>query len=331
VRSEGEFGRGAVPGFACVPILEDKERHLVGIAYKQHGQAAAIALGHQLVDPLIAGRVARWRALAEATGGEAVVACWRGGLRSQLACEQLALAGCRPLRVLGGYKAMRNELMRAFSEPPPLLVVGGLTGSGKTELIASLPAARRVDLERLAAHRGSSFGSDPFRPQPAQASFENELAVDLRAATSPVAVEDESRTIGRVYVPGPLFAAMQAAPVVIVETPIAERTVRLYREYVETPLRLGVPVAALSERLAASIRALTRRLGGALARQIESGVAAALAAGRTDLDTHGRWIELLLAEYYDKRYQHAFARTPRTIAFQGSLEECRQWILQPSV
>ncbi len=327
VRSEGEFAQGAVPCSANAPILNDDERHQVGLTYKQEGQAAAVALGHQLVDPVIASRVATWLRLAAPSPQETLVTCWRGGMRSLLACEQMLLAGKTTRRVAGGYKAMRRVLMAVLAEPPPLLVVGGLTGSGKTSLINSLPLAEKVDLEHLALHRGSSFGGRLHQSQPAQASFENAVAMGVRQARRPVVIEDESSAIGSLRLPDAFYQGMQKAPVVWVEASLEERTRSIFAEYLESPLALGHSVEVVSDVLATGIGRLSRRLGGELTRTLSTGVTSALASGKTDLATHAPWIETLLTGYYDKSYHYAFTRAKRQVLFKGSFEECRQWIL----
>lgn len=327
VRSEEEFAQGAIPGFASAPLLRDPERHLVGLTYKQKGQAEAIALGEQLVAPFAAERVAQWIALASARPDAAIVTCWRGGLRSQLVCERLSEAGIATRRVDGGYKEMRRELMRTLDEPPPLLTIGGLTGSGKTRLLTSLPFDEKVDLEHHAGHRGSTFGGLPLRAQPSQATFENAIAMDLRKAPRPVVTEDESAAIGRVRIPLKLFNAILASPVVWVEVPLAERVRGIFSEYVEEPLAQGIPSTTLATTMESGIRKLARRLGSESAMAIEKGIVEPLMAGNATFEKLAPWIEIVLTEYYDKSYHHAFLRQQRQVLFRGTFEACRQWIL----
>ncbi len=315
-----------IPGFRNAPILNDSERHQVGLTYKTEGQAAAVALGHRLVDPLIAGRVTHWLALAKEGKGDPVVICWRGGMRSELACEQLRLAGSSSQRVRGGYKAMRNELIATLHQERQVLVVAGLTGSGKTELVRSLSFVEAVDLEALAAHRGSSFGAFAGSPQPSQATFENALALHLRGVERPPVIEDESAMIGMVRIPQPLHDQMLSSSVVWLECGLDDRARRVHEEYLATPVAGGVDPRALGLRLGEGILRLRRRLGDELTRQIEAGVTFALARGKVDYEHHEPWIKALLTQYYDKTYQHAFERSKRAVVYRGSLEECRAWI-----
>lgn len=331
VRAEGEYAQGCIPGFASAPILTDSERHRVGLAYKEQGQAAAIDLGHSLVGPFREGRLAALRQLAAgAPSGAALVSCWRGGLRSEIACRWLREAGTAVHRVEGGYKALRSELGRVLAAPPPLLVLGGLTGSGKTRLLSELPIRGKLNLEELARHRGSAFGGFDSVAQPAQSSFENAVAAALRDLAGPVLVEDEGAAIGGVYLPAPVRQALASAPVVLMEVGVEERVRSIYDEYVVAPLSVEVPADRLSQSLVGGVQKITKRLGGLLASQIERDLRAAFAAGGDvagDLERHARWITPLLVAYYDKTYHYGFERLARKIVYRGSVEECRQWIL----
>ncbi|MEK7691316.1 MAG: rhodanese-like domain-containing protein, partial [Bdellovibrionota bacterium] len=186
VRSEGEFQTGHLPGAVSLPILNDSERHLVGLRYKTQGQEAAIVLAHSLVDPDRARRVECWlKALPTASEATGYLFCWRGGLRSKTACAWINAAGGRTIRIEGGYKAVRAELLSQFETRRLLgfLTVTGYTGSGKTLLLRSIAQSSPhlvLDLESLANHRGSAFGNEPDgSPQPSQATFENAMALRL--------------------------------------------------------------------------------------------------------------------------------------------------------
>lgn len=180
VRAPVEYHKGAFPNTVNRPLMNDIERQKVGTSYKQHGQQAAIALGHELVcGALKAERLAAWKAFAEANPN-GYLYCFRGGLRSQIVQQWLKQdAGIDYPRVIGGYKALRNflfETTRAAVDECDFVLVGGLTGCGKTEVIAALDNS--LDLEGHANHRGSSFGRRAT-PQPAQIDFENRLAIDI--------------------------------------------------------------------------------------------------------------------------------------------------------
>ena len=221
VRAPIEFSKGAFPAAINLPVLNDRERELVGTCYKENGQDAAIALGHSLLtEDIKAQRVQAWGDFAKANP-EGYLYCFRGGLRSRSTQQALKDAGINYPLVLGGYKAMRRFLIDELeinASTLPYCVVAGPTGSGKTELILDLKGA--VDLEGLANHRGSSFGKLPGG-QPSQIDFENRLSIVLlrhRAQSTPMApvyVEDEGRLIGRCALPEILKTRMSESPVVI--------------------------------------------------------------------------------------------------------------------
>ncbi len=326
VRAPGEVERGALPGAVALPLMNDAERHAVGVRYAEAGQDAALALGWTLAGPHLPERTAAWRRVVEA--GPAAVTCWRGGLRSRLTLDLID----RPdvARVAGGYKAIRTLLARGLGaqlERHDVVVVTGLTGAGKTDFLVALagaPGTTVLDLEGLAHHRGSAFGAED-EPQPAQATFENAVGAALRLAPSGlVVVEDESRWVGRRTLPEALHAAMIAAPRVVLETSDAERIGRLYEGYVVGPTdRHGA--AAARERLLGDLFRVRKRLGGARHDAIKDRIEAATGAW-DDPDAHAPWIAALLAEYYDPLYRKALARAPRTVLARGDADALRAFL-----
>ena len=179
VRAPVEFAQGAFPASVNLPLMNDEERHRVGLQYKQKGQDAAIVLGHALVSGEIkAQRVAQWVKFAQ-EHPEGYLYCFRGGLRSRISQQWLADAGLPYPRIIGGYKAMRSFLIEKLNTSiaaSKFVLVAGFTGCGKTEVIQNLDAA--IDLEKLAHHRGSSFGKHAT-DQPVQIDFDNLLAIAL--------------------------------------------------------------------------------------------------------------------------------------------------------
>ncbi len=321
VRSPVEVARGALPGAHALPLMTDEERHLVGLRYTEAGQEAAIALGYELAGPHLPARAAAWRAIADA--GPTAVTCWRGGLRSALAVRHLGRPGVEA--VAGGYKALRRHLMgglRQAVESKRVVVLGGLTGSGKTEALRALdgvPDLLALDLEALARHRGSAFGSEDD-PQPAQATFENAVAAAVvLSSAARIVAEDESRFVGRRTVPDALWTAMRAAPVVWLEAPIQERVRRVFEGYVRAPAeRHGV--SAARRRLEGDVRRVRKRLGG---RRCDAVLGALEVAADAwfDPDAHAGWIATLLEDYYDKLYLRAFTASDRARAFTGGAGE----------
>lgn len=320
VRSPVEVARGALPGAHALPLMSDAERHLVGVRYAEAGQEAALALGWQITRAHLPARVAAWREVA-ARGPTAVV-CWRGGLRSALAHELIDLPQAQP--VAGGYKAVRRYLTSALPaalERAPLLVLTGLTGSGKTALLQRLAtgsALHVLDLEALARHRGSSFGATD-EAQPPQASFEHTLTSGLLVHRARlVLVEDESRYVGRRTLPPALLAAMQRAPLALLEATLDERVARVFAEYVRAPAeRHGV--AATRAALEAGVTRLRRRLGGPRTRALLEGLARAEPAW-FDPDAHRGWIVLLLEQYYDRLYERNRIALGRTVRLRGDAD-----------
>ena len=318
VRSPLEFARGSLPGFANVPILNDEHRHQVGLTYNSQGQDAAIALGLSLVSPLRAELVRDWQAVLRENVSplQRVLICWRGGLRSKMAATWLRESGMDGVRVAGGYKALRAEVLTAFETPPSLIVLGGLTGSGKTDLLKQLPAANALDLEALARHRGSSFGLNIGDAQPAQQSFENALGFSLLGAGLPKIVEAESRLIGRCVLPAPFKNKMDASPLVVLEASLRERARRIFVEYVEMPCG-SFPQSEVALHLGSALKRTERRLGGLRYGHIRKLLEQAFEVSdqAPDFNRHALWIEAMLKEYYDPLYNHSSGASGGRVVF----------------
>lgn len=251
VRSPAEFASDHIPGARNCPVLDDDERREVGLLYAR-SPFAARKLGAAMVARNLAGMLERhfhdrpksWRPL---------VYCWRGGMRSQSAALWFNLVGWRAGQLADGYKAWRRHVIEIVAALPGALawrVICGSTGSGKTRLLTALAAAgeQTLDLEALAAHRGSVLGSLPERAQPTQKWFESCLAEKL-AGFDPariVYVEAESRKIGTCALPVSLVEAMRVAPCVEIHASLAARLACLLEDYAH----LGDDPVALAARLA---------------------------------------------------------------------------------
>lgn len=340
VRAPVEFGKGAFPTAVNLPLMNDIERQKVGTCYKQRGQQAAIALGHELVGGAIRQqRIAAWAEFAR-RHPDGYLYCFRGGLRSQLTQEWLASeAGIAYPRVVGGYKALRTYLIEAIEQAVAecdLVLVGGLTGSGKTEVLAQLDNA--IDLEGHANHRGSSFGKRATG-QPGQIDFENALAIDFleRRATGAqaFALEDEGRIIGSCALPLPLFEAMQRLPLVWLNDSLESRIERILRDYVVDlsaefvllhGLEQGMP--AFAERLRQSLARIVKRLGreryGRLAAVMDAALAEQQRSGSVAL--HRGWIAGLLTEYYDPMYAYQRDGKAERIEFAGTQQAVVEYL-----
>ncbi|MFT7287242.1 MAG: tRNA 2-selenouridine synthase [Halieaceae bacterium] len=318
-RAPLEFARGAFPGAVNLPLMNDEERAAVGTCYKQSGQPAAIALGHELVcGSLREARTAAWRTFAEANP-EGFLYCFRGGLRSQLVQQWLGEVGVHFPRVLGGYKAMRRYLIDTLESrgaAAELLLVAGATGSGKTRLIEVLP--RAIDLEGLARHRGSAFGR-LLEAQPAQIDFENTLAIALlRLAQNPgpVILEDEGQLIGRIALPDSLRRRMAEAPLLLLDYPLAARVQVVLEDYI---VDLGARYeqahgdAGLGlhcERLLGDLGRTRKRLGAERHQRCAMLMQQAFdeQARSGSVEAHRGWIEALLADYYDPMYRYQLSQ-----------------------
>lgn len=313
VRAPGEADRGSVPGATNLPLLDDAERHRVGLTYKHAGHDAAVALGHKLVSGAVRQR--RERAWCEFArhNPDAWIFCWRGGERSAIVQAWLREAGFDLPRVPGGFKALRRMGLDVLQRAPTekrWMVLGGRTGSGKTDLLVTLPNA--IDLEGLAAHRGSAFGARDT-PQPTPVTFDNLLAgAYLQHRPATVVVEDESRTIGRLALPANWHEHMQTVPLALLEVPLEQRIANITREYVTEPLAGGVPAAALHARYTDALRRIERRLGGARRQSVQQ----ALERGFEHGD-HAGWIEQLLSWYYDPMYDHQLAGKRHRVVVRG--------------
>lgn len=342
VRAEAEFAKGAFPNACNIPILDDRERHEVGICYKKKGQEAAVALGHTLVSGDVkAARVKAWQAFIESHPG-AMLYCFRGGQRSRIAAQWLAEAGTPIERIAGGYKAMRRYLLSQFDALPPLIVVAGRTGVGKTELLMALDNA--IDLEGRANHRGSAFGGH-LDPQPSQIDFENGIAIDLlklseNAPAQPVFVEDESRMVGKVAVPQRLFDEMKTCPVILLEDALDSRVNRIHGEYVLDRWRAcrertgdeDAAHALLSDYLNTAMDAIEKRLGGQRHKELKAILARALLAQQDgDFECHKAWIEALLHDYYDPMYNYQIEKKKERVVFRGTRSEVLAWANSPEM
>lgn len=335
VRAPVEFAKGSLPGAVNFPLLNDEERAAVGTAYKNAGQEAAIELGHSFLRGEIRSqRLAGWIDFVK-SHPDAQLYCFRGGLRSQSVRGALAAEGVSVPLIEGGYKYVRQLLLQAIevsSAESNFCVVSGFTGSGKTELLRSVRTGV-CDLEGLAHHKGSAFGTDVNRPQPAQADFENHLGLKLfelnQTPGHRIFVEDESRLIGYSVIPLALFQRMSVAPVYLVDRSRRERAVFLTQSYVRDNFGLQegerhpIAIDQLRKQILSSLNLIQRRLGGAehqnLTARVEEAIQQHTQSGK--LECHYDWVERLLERYYDPLYSHHLEKIKGRLAFVGSWEE----------
>ncbi|TDW99123.1 tRNA 2-selenouridine(34) synthase MnmH [Dinghuibacter silviterrae] len=233
VRTPAEFAQGHIPGAFNLPLFSNEERVRVGTTYKQESREAAILLGFDLAGPKWSGFIKE--ALDKAPGRKIALHCWRGGMRSGAMAWALDLYGFQVYLVEGGYKQYRRWVLDQFERPWPLSVVGGMTGSGKTKILQELRGMGEqvIDLEDLAQHHGSTYGTLNRLVQPSQEQFENELADRLRGFDDArvIWVEDESLTIGKRLIPRTLWNRMQSAVLFDVQVAREVRVRNLLAEY----------------------------------------------------------------------------------------------------
>lgn len=288
VRTPSEYTGGHIPGALNLPLFSDDERAVVGTVYKRQSPRQALLKGLEFVGPKMAAYVRE--AMARAGEGKIVLHCWRGGQRSGSLAWLLEFAGFDVQVLSGGYKAYRTHIHSEFSSRRlRLIILGGPTGSGKTQLLKALSQAGEqvIDLEQIAHHKGSSFGALGEAPQPTVEQFENDF-YEIFRQTDPgrrVWVENESRAIGRVFIPEAFWEQFRTAPLIEVDTPFDARVSYLVNTYGNFPRDL----------LKEAFLRLERRLGG------QHCIAAIKALEEGDLATAAA----IALRYYDKSYAHA--------------------------
>lgn len=303
-RSESEFYHGRIPGAVNLPLLNDEQRKEVGITYKQKGRSEAVEKGFELVGGKFVEFIRQTKLLLQLQTTNhkpqtIFLYCWRGGMRSNIMSWVLETAGMRITVLNGGYKSYRRWALKQFEIERQLIVLGGKTGSGKTFLLNEL--AKRgeqiLDLEAFANHRGSAFGAIGNSPQPRQEHFENLIAYQLCKTNPelPLWVENESRKVGSLQIPNPLFDKMMNAPLIEVVVPDEERVQRILDEYGKFPI----------EDLRTNTIKLERSLGGALLKE---------ALQLLDENNLSAWIKLMLT-YYDKTYRYGLSLRNRELNF----------------
>jgi len=306
VRTPAEFADTTIPGAINVPIFDDAERALIGTLYKQRSKGDARRRGIELVAPKIPQLLQQIEASRDPDSPPAIIFCWRGGLRSLAMTTFLNLAGIPARQLSGGHKAFRRMVSRYFETAawPRILVLRGLTGVGKTQLLQQLVPQGYpvVDLEGLANHRGSAFGALGLEPQPGQKKFEALLwhrLEQLRAADY-LLTEGESLHIGRLVVPKRFHQAMQQQPSLWVEASLDYRVQVILADY--------PALDDLRTAFQAPILALKERLGKQVVAEL------------LELLQRGEWQQLvreLMVRYYDPLYLHTLPERRQEIRVES--------------
>lgn len=302
VRTPAEFMQGHIPGAFNLPLFTNEERVRVGTTYKQVSREAAILLGFDLAGNKWSGFILK--ALEMSPQKKVAVHCWRGGMRSGAMAWALNLYGFEVYLVEGGYKNYRRWALQQFEAVYPLCLLGGMTGSGKTKILHQLKShgEQVIDLEELAQHQGSSYGTLGKLVQPTQEQFENNLALQLSALDKDrrIWVEDESLTIGIRSVPKSFWDQMRTATLIEIKVSKELRVVNLVKEYG------GLDQDFLVE----CTERIRKRLGPEQTRQATT----AIREGRM-----ADFISLVLV-YYDKTYQTGLAKRNKENVFPLELK-----------
>jgi tRNA 2-selenouridine synthase len=287
VRSPDEFQKGHIPGALNLPLFETHERATIGRIYKEQGRYDAILKGLEISGGKVGKFVASGRKIAK--DNKLLLHCWRGGMRSASLAWLFDTAGIESYILTGGYKAYRKYVLGYLKHSCDLIIIGGMTGSGKTDILLTLKEMgfQVLDLEALAHHKGSAFGALGEEAQNSNEQFENDIFTFLVSCDpeKPVWVEDESQNIGRNLIPSGFFKQILSSQLICIEADIQTRINRLVRDY-----------ATFSpESLEICIKKISRRLGGLTTKSaIES------------LEKHdfSKVAELML-DYYDKTYSYS--------------------------
>ncbi len=341
VRAPIEFEKGGFKTSVNLPIMDNEERRLVGIKYKNAGNEKATALGFQLVSGEIKeGRISAWKDF-HAKHPNAFFYCYRGGSRSKIAQQWMQEEYNLDIpRLDGGYKAFRNYLIDAM-DPSSItmkpIILGGCTGSGKTILLKNF--ANTIDLEGIANHRGSSFGRHAT-PQPSQINFENNLAYKLiqnqEKGFKYMFLEDEGVHVGSCYLPKPLFQYFDSGSLVIMDVSLEERTeitldeyiTEAQKEYIDHTGSVDVGMEQWLEYIIGSVTRLKKRLGGdrlnTMLDLIDKAHTEQMKTGNITL--HKDWIYMFLKEYYDPMYQYQIDTNTKDIIFRGNEAEVRAFL-----
>ena len=252
VRSPGEYEHAHIPGAFSLPLFTNDERAEVGTIYNHRGRVQAVQKGLEFAGPKLKDFT---KFALKLKSEELLIHCWRGGMRSSAMAWLLETVDLKCFILKDGYKAYRNYVLQNFETSYKILLLGGYTGSGKTEILHFLRESGEqvIDLEGLSNHKGSAFGSLGQEAQPSAEQFENRLSGELRMLNPDrvVWVEDESRNIGKVSLPQGFWNQMRPADIIMVDTPYEIRLQRLMRDY----------ACFDTEGLASSIKKIEKRLG----------------------------------------------------------------------
>ncbi len=303
VRTPSEFQKGHIPGAFNIPLFSNEERADVGTKYKQESRDTALILALEFVAPKAAAFLDELKKISPSK--EILLYCWRGGMRSAGMAKLFEADGWKTATLCKGYKAYRNYIRQDFENKADLMIIGGMTGSGKTEILYKIGKSGEqiLDLEKIAHHKGSAFGSLGQEKQPTNEQFENDLFESWKKLnlSKRIWLEDESQLIGKDRIPDPLFKQMRTTNVIKLELDKKKRVERLMKEYT------GFDIKPLIN----SITNISRRLGGLdTSKAIE-------AIEKGDFRTA---INIVLS-YYDKTYTYGLSKRKEQTVLSLKLDE----------
>lgn len=331
VRAPIEFKKGAFKNAINLPLMNNKERELVGIRYKNNGNEAALKLGYKLVSNSIKkSRVDAWINFIK-QNPNAVMYCFRGGQRSEISQKWLEEVGIKIPRINGGYKAFRTYLIDILDNANTLfkpIRVAGKTGSGKTTLLKEFN--NFIDLEGLANHRGSAFGSF-ILPQPTQINFENNLAYEVIKKSQTfktILFEDESRHIGKNYIPNNFFNFLSKSKIVLLEIDINSRIENIFNDYIVNEISSyqnfykDNGLKLWQDKMLKDFMNIQKKLGYENYKKIIE----IFNNAKDNISLHKEWIELLLVQYYDPMYNYQLRNKESSILFKGNQKELLEFL-----
>jgi len=291
VRTPAEYENGHIPGAVNIPVFSNEERAVVGKKYKKVSRIAAATSGLEFVADSIESYFDELEKVSQ-PGSEILIHCWRGGMRSNAMAKLYETIGYKTSVLIGGYKAYRNFVLDIFNKNYNLVILGGMTGSGKSDILHELTkmGEQVIDLEGMANHKGSAFGALGQKEQPTAMQFENQFHYNLSRmdAKRLIWVEDESRRVGNDVIPLGFFEQMRTTKVFKIEMPKDERVKRLVKEYADFD----------NASLTLAVTQITKRMGSEIAAK------AIKAINEKDFYTA---ISLVL-NYYDKAYAYGLEK-----------------------
>jgi len=306
VRSPGEFREDHIPNAINLPIFKNNERSEIGTIYKMIGRNQAIVRGAEIVGQKISNFIEEISKYKEES---IILYCSRGGMRSGTIAALLDSLGISVYKIEEGYKGYRRyvrEFLEDLSNIPKIVIIQGLTGTGKTEIIQYIPNS--IDLEKMAGHRSSIFGAIGLK-QNSQKRFETLLVDKLNQLKNEkiIFVEGESQKVGTRHIPQKFFDIMKQSPALLVEAPMKRRTEILVSEYTKLPV---------DEEIIEKTKTLKSKLGNKTIEELVSLI---------KQKNYELFTEIILEKYYDPRYSHKLSKLDYifTVANNNSKESAK--------